>query len=315
MADRSLFREIALAQVPRILGFCDRDGESATGGCFDRAYWHYLLKDFANARFQESVLLLAILYTRDFPGNRFHARPAVRRWIQAAVRFWKRIQNPDGSFNEYYPFERSFVATAFSTYAVSQALILLGDGELSSAALPSVVKAGEYIAANGNMDVANQMAGGLAALYNCHRVTGDPRFAEAAAEKKRILLGMQDSTGSFREYGGLDIGYLSVCLSYLMKYHRASGDRSVLEPAGNAARLLEDRVGPDGAFDWRVTSRRTQYLYPHGLVLLKSPVVDRLLHGLAANAVVSPAWMDDTFCAPLAIDYLLAYLSEAPSCP
>lgn len=315
MADLGLFRDIALAQVPRILGFGDRDGESATGGCFDRAYWHYLLKDFANARFQECALLLAILYTRDFPGNRFHGRPAVRRWIHAAVRFWMRIQNPDGSFNEYYPFERSFVATAFSTYAVSETLILLGDGELSSSVLPAVVRAGEYVAAHDNLDVANQMAGALAALYNCHLVTGDPRFAEAAGEKKRLLFGMQDSTGSFREYGGLDVGYLSICLSYLMKYYRASGDRSVLGPAGGAARLLEERVGPDGAFDWRATSRRTQYLYPHGLALSGSPVVDRLLHGLGANAIVSPAWMDDTFCAPLTIDYLLAYLSETRRCP
>jgi hypothetical protein len=165
------------------------------------------------------------------------------------------------------------------------------------------------------MDVANQMAGGLAALHNCHLLTGDRRFAEAAGEKKRLLFGMQDSTGSFREYGGLDIGYLSVSLSYLMKYHRASGDPSVLGPAGNAARVLEERVGPDGTFDWRASSRRTQYLYPHGLVLLRSPVVERLLRGLAANAVVSPAWMDDTFCPPLTVDYLLAYLSEAHPCP
>ncbi|MGE5246782.1 MAG: hypothetical protein ACM3L8_00425, partial [Verrucomicrobiota bacterium] len=287
MADRGLFREIALGQVPRILGFGDRDEDSGTSGCFDRAYWHYLLKDFANARFQESALLLAILFSHDFPGNRFFGRAAVRRWARLALLFWARLQNSDGSFNEYYPFERSFCATAFSTYAASRALLLLDDEELTRSVLPAVARAGDYLAAHGNKDVANQMAAALAALGNCHLLTGDPRFAAAAEEKKRLLLGMQDAEGAFPEYGGCDTGYLSVTLSYLMKYHEASGDPSAIPPAEAAARYLEERVRPDGTFDWRSTSRGAQFLYPHGLVMLGSPVADRLLRGLQAGAALS----------------------------
>ena len=36
-----------------------------------------------------------------------------------------KIQNKDGSFNEWYPYENSFVASAFSSYAVSETLLIL----------------------------------------------------------------------------------------------------------------------------------------------------------------------------------------------
>ena len=65
----NIYKEIVLSQTPRILGLGDRNESSKTFGCFDRYYWHYKLLDISNARFQESTLLLALLYCNNFNKN------------------------------------------------------------------------------------------------------------------------------------------------------------------------------------------------------------------------------------------------------
>jgi hypothetical protein len=119
-----IYRRIALSQVPRILSLGDRDNSSKTFGCFDRYYWHYRLLDFPNARFQESALLFALLYRNSFEGNVFYNRQALYQWAMGAIEFWARIQRGDGSFDEVYPNEHSFVATAFSAYAITESMSL-----------------------------------------------------------------------------------------------------------------------------------------------------------------------------------------------
>ncbi len=311
MSNLEIFKEIAMGQLPRVLGLGDRSENSDTFGCFDRYYWHYSLKDFPNARCQEAALLLALVYTHAFDGKAFYHAEKVKRWITGAITYWTRMQNADGSFNEYYPYERSFVATAFTAYAVSEALIALGDDGLIATVRPHIVKAGVWLSRHNNRDVGNQMAGAIAALYNIHCLADREGFLDGARKKIQLLTTMQAPEGYFLEYDGCDIGYLTIAISYLAKYHRASGDREILPVIEKAVRCAERTILPDGTYDWRTTSRKTQYIYPHGFKLMgNTAVIERLTHGLKLNAVVNPAWMDDMFCLPLAIDYLQTYLSK-----
>ena len=41
----------------------------------------------------------------------------MRKWAEATVYYWAKIQLKDGSFNEYYPNEHGFPPTAFSLYS------------------------------------------------------------------------------------------------------------------------------------------------------------------------------------------------------
>lgn len=302
-----LYRKVALSQVPRALGLGDRDPASETFGCFDRAYWHYKVLDFANARFQEAAWLLALLYTNGLPGNRYYDCEVVRDWAMGAVAFWAKIQRCDGSFDEVYPFEHSFVATAFSTYAVTEAMLILD----WPSHLDHVERAGRWLVRHDNRRVANQMAGACAALYNVYLLTGQEVFRRAATDKCQRLLTMQDTKGFFLEYGGFDIGYLSVGLSYLVRYWRKTGDDALWKPIQRGIAFVEERIRPDGSYDCSATSRHTQYLYPYGFCVEEGRMIlERHLAGLGRDVVVSPAWMDDRFFIPLTIDYLVAYLES-----
>jgi len=303
--EKKIYGDIALSQIPRILSFGDRVTESETFGCFDRNYWHYKQIDFANARWQESVLLLGLLIKYRFPENPYHANRNIREWMDGLIGYWEKIQDRNGFFSENYPHERSFVATSFSTYAITETLLEL---EIE-ADLDPIKKAGRWLAANINKDLANQVAGAAAALYNIYLISGDNYFKDAAAEKAEELLKLQTEDGYFIEYGGYDIGYLSICISYLAKYYIKSGNQTILAPLERAIKFVESYLDDYGSYDIEGTSRRTQYLYPHGFVLMgATDIIQKNINGLKNVKTLNPAWMDDRFCVPLTIDYLQAFL-------
>lgn len=299
----SVFSHLALLQAPRILGLCDRESLSKTFGCCDRNYWHYRLLDLPNARLQEVCWYLALLYKHSFGGSRYHQNPTLITWIQGMIRFWLKHRNADGSVNEVYPFERSFCATSFSALSVTESLLLL-DGQLT-ADRDALIKTGKWLAANNNPTVFNQEAASLVALHNLARLTGDKTFLCAAAKRKDSILHAQHPKGYFPEYGGMDIGYLSISLGLLALYVEKTGDADIRAACQKAVAFMEPLIGEDGRYDATQTSRRTQYLYPSGLALFAPHLLARLQNGLERDVAISPQWMDDRYCIALATDYLL----------
>lgn len=301
-----LYAQLALAQVPRILGMGDRDEGSRTFGCFDRYYWHYKLLDFPNARFQEAVALLALLVRFSFPGNRYFDHPVIRRWVEGGISFWARTRNRDGSANEVYPFERGFCPTAMSFWAVTEALRLLGTPppeRLSSTAW--------WLSRHDNPEVSNQIAAAGAALYNYYLLSGDERYdAEARAKFARLLIA-QDPSGFFPEYGGGDLGYHSLTLSLLARYYKHSKDPTVLAALQRGIGVAEEHVRENGSFDYAASTRQTQFLYPYAFVVMGSDVIRRHLSGLERDEILQPGWLDDRYVSPLATDYLMSYLELA----
>lgn len=305
MMDSGVYKDIVLLQVPRILGLSDRNLNSKTFGCFDRYYWHYKLIDFPNARFQEATLLLALLYKNVFAANIYFEKPKIQELAKAAISFWQKIQNKDGSFNEAYPNERSFVATAFTTYAITESILTL-EIEVDT---KNIEKAGEWLMREQNFQVANQMAGAVAALHNVYRLTDKLKFEGGAKEKLDMILKLQDKRGFFPEYGGWDIGYLSICIGYLSKYLKREFNADLRDALEKATEFVENELKDDGTYDYTKSSRKTQYLYPHGFMILeKSNVLSKHMSGLKKNRVVNPLWMDDRFSLPLTLDYLQTFL-------
>jgi len=298
------FRDRALMQVPRILGLCNRNRESATFGCFDRYYWQYRLMDFPNGRFQEAVLLLVLLNGKDFPNNIYFGRDKMIEWAKGGVDFWFSKRNKDGSVYETYPYERSFCATSFSTYAITESLLIMGQE-----APKSLENTANWLSKNNNIDVANQMAAAALALYNCYLLTGSDKYRNASQEKINILLRTQDETGYFPEYGGYDIGYLSITVSCLAKYYSKKEDMEVWQAIQKAINFLSGKIDEYGNYNIKGSSRRTQFLYPYGLVFMKSDIIDKLENGLKANRVIEPSWLDDRYVIQLTSDYIEASLS------
>ncbi len=306
-SDLTLYGTAAVNQAYRILGFGDLEPSSPTFGCFDRYYWHYRQVDFINSRFQEAGHFLALLYYYNHPENRFYQNRNVFEWAKAAVDVWAQIQNPDGSFNEYWPFERSFCVTSFTLYAASETMRLL------SCACPkdAMKKAAVWLSKHDNPDVLNQMAASAVALHICGEVLHDETIIGWGRERMDQLLSMQHPDGYFAEYGGADTGYLTITLSLLAKYYEQSKYEAIPPAAKKACRYLDGIIRENGTYDYTNTSRKTQYVYPYGLCEFGEwDLVHRHLNGLKNNEVLNPAWMDDRYCLQLATDYLQAAMCE-----
>ena len=156
MESNSTFSKLIVSKIidlfPRYLGFCDRSESSRTFGCFDRYYWHYKQKDFPNVRFQEALYLLTLAFNNPFPDSFYYQNEKLRKWIEGSIEFFFKIQNKDGSFNELYPYERSFCGTAFSTYLITEASLAI-DYQVSD----KIVKTGNWLLNNNNNEVVNQL--------------------------------------------------------------------------------------------------------------------------------------------------------------
>ena len=125
---RDTYAHKALGQIPRILSNQDRTPTSPTYGCLHRDYWLDKTSDFPDAVRQFAVHALALVYKHDMPGNIYYRSEKVRDWTVAGLSFWADIQHKDGSFDEFYPYERGWVGpTAFTTYTTIEALNILGD--------------------------------------------------------------------------------------------------------------------------------------------------------------------------------------------
>ena len=96
---------LAAAHLAKLVMLQDRNPHSPTYGCFDRKFWHLRLTDFPSGMAQEFILPLALAYANPFPGNSFHAQPAVRDWVIAGIAYAQRSAHRDGSCDDYYPFE------------------------------------------------------------------------------------------------------------------------------------------------------------------------------------------------------------------
>ena len=261
------YQRVSFQILPRLLSLLDRNRFSESFGCFDRNFWHYkMVSDFPSAIWQQGVLSLSLIYRHSFDGNIYFENPNLLEWIRAGCKFWANLQNKDGSFNEWYPGEHSYVATAFTAYGVSESLLLLD--EKPDPVLSALIKAGRWLAKNRDELVANHTAGSIIALYNIYLLTNEKSFKDAAEEKLERLVRLQNSEGWFPEYGGADIGYLSLSIDYLAKYYKKTKDIRAKEAIGKALDFLVYFIHPDGSSGGEYGSRNTTWLMSHGLSIL-----------------------------------------------
>jgi hypothetical protein len=74
----------------------------------------------------------------------------------------------------------------------------------------------------------------------------------------------QSQEGWFIEYGGPDIGYLSLAIDYLSKYYIKTKDEQVREMLNKAVGFIKYFVQPNLVAGGEYSSRNTEYLIPHG---------------------------------------------------
>lgn len=318
-SDPSVYLSHSLFCVGRLLGLQNRNPSSSTYGCFDRNFWHYKIIDFSNGRLQEAALTLALLYRIDHPLNPYYNREKISQWALAAMDFLDSIQNADGSFNEYYPHEHAFVTTAFVTFACSEALLLLE--KRTPRVIESLRKAAHFLVQREEREVVNQNLGATAALYNMYLLTQDETFLKDARHKLDTSLECQSEEGWFYEYGGPDMGYLSVAIYYLANYYKKSKDQKARSSLEKALFFLSHFIHPDGSFGGEYGSRNTAYVVPDGIEICAhfdayaSMLGSRVRHAFSTGNTITPSHLDDRYLCNMLYTYLQAFDDSRDSHP
>ncbi len=277
--------KFVLQVAPRILSQIDRDPDSPTYGCCDRNFWHYKMRDFSSAILQQSGLALGLLYQHDFPGNIYHHQEEIKQLSLATVQYWARIQHYDGSVDEYWPHEHSFPATVFSLFAAAELckLFRVTDKKV----LRAIQKSATYLVQNTETQALNQEIASLAALYNAALAVQSSQLVEEAEKKMQRLLAVQQEEGWFSEYGGADMGYLTVSLNFMGEYYLLSQDPRAKKSMVKMIHFLQCFVHPDGSFGGDYGSRNTEYFLPAGFEIandaLGQRIVQHLLHYAEQN--------------------------------
>ena len=122
----SPYFKYSLSGLQRILTLTNTDKLSSTYGCSHRDYWLYKTSDFPDSvrNFSSHSFALASVHKyfrikeRDFFGD----------IAKASILFWMKTQHKDGSFDEFYPYERGWVGpTAFTLYSNIEGYKLIKD--------------------------------------------------------------------------------------------------------------------------------------------------------------------------------------------
>ena len=255
------------------MGEQDASPYTSTAGCFDRRYWAWKLVDFPEATFQRLVFPLALLY-RD-PLSRLHGRPEALAAVRAGLSYAARIQHGNGAFDQAFPFEQSYGATAFLLYPLLEAARLV-DEHLSADERTRIEWMGRRAAAflcdhdERHGTIANHLAGAAAALLAAADRFREPRFERRAVALVDRVLDGQSAEGWFSEYGGADPGYQTLCVDYLSEVSERRPSPRLDEALERALGFLQWFVHPDGTFGGIYGSRRTSLVYLGGLARLSS---------------------------------------------
>ncbi len=316
---RDLFADIAMSYVPHLIGLVDRNPFSTTYGCFDREYWHYRTRDFACGMSQEFVLPLALLYARPYPGNRWFGLERMRDLALAGIHFACRASHPDGTCDDYFPWERAMGALAFSTYAATEALQVLAHED--DRLIEFFIRRGDHLLGhNESGRLSNHQALSALALYNIFQLSGEDRFRLGAENRVELALRWQHpEEGWFQEYEGADPGYQTCSVDFLAKLWKKSGNDSLLDPLHRAVKFCAIFLHPDGSYGGEYGSRNTYHYYPHGFELLapRIPLAAQLNDAWLDGAAKGKRYYndDDRMIGHLAYNWLQAWEDYCPQRP
>ena len=324
MGDRKdSYKEIIFNSVPRLLSLLDRDSSSQTYGSFDRQHWAWANKDFVNADFQRGVYILAILFTEEFPWNKYYNNENVLKWISAGFDYWAKIQHKNGSFDQWYPQEGSVGTTGFTLCALSEAFVLIQEkipGEQKERLLVAFDKAANFICRHRETHglISNHLAGMALALLNASNILNNNKYLKESNKLLQRIFKGQSAEGWYSEYNGADPGYETLGIAYLAKYWKKTQDPQLFLSLKRSMDYLVHFVHPDGTLGGEYGSRSTELYYPSGMEILKPAlpqaeyIADKMIVGIREGCAVSPSTVDVFNFMPLLSSYLDAYKNLEP---
>lgn len=187
----------------RYLGFIDLNPFSTSYGCADRSYWHYLdLKAFNVASFQVGQFALTV-------AGAISKDKAFQQAAHASLNFYSRDIQNKGLVDEYFPHQKSFCATAYTTMSAALSLDISRrqKGVKNAVTEKAILSALKQLALQKQKpESANQAL----AAYLAHDLAVYNLGLEQ--EKNPFTIPMLSENTYLSEYGGIDLGYTLKCL-------------------------------------------------------------------------------------------------------
>ena len=300
-------RTQTLTACRHLLSEINRDPATPTYGCFDRRYWGWKLVDFPEATFQRNLSALAWLRGQPEAAD---MRALLTSTIRAGLLYAARIQHRSGSFDQAYPYEESYGATAFLVPDLLDAYLAVKadcdyDTQLTIEAMLAKAAAFLYHHAELHGTISNHLAGAALALLKAGNFLKQPQYAAKSREILDFILSKQSNEGWYVEYGGADPGYQTLCMYYLAQIYQIAPDDALRQSLASALSFLQYFVLPDGSFGGEYGSRRTEIYYPGGIALLSgefplaASMTARMLASIEAGSTTRLADMDMGNTAPL----------------
>lgn len=256
----NVLEDLALYWQGRLLTQVDRDPRSPSFGCGDRNWWHYKIRDFPSIILQQSGYAAWCL-ADCIPDSA--SREGLKRVGQGSARFWSRHVARQRSFDEYYPWEQGYPPAAFSSLAMAR---LVSEGAVDAEDIrPGLMLALRHLTSRFESQAANQQIAGMAALLWIRRLI--PHDCDSGAIDRIVeqSLDLQTNEGWFWEYGGPDIGYLSVTIDCLWDAYDATEDERFIEAAERAMVFIDEITSAWPTSIGMHNSRNTDYIVPYGL--------------------------------------------------
>ena len=275
----------------RLLSEENRDPYSPAYGCFDRRFWGWKIVDYPEATLQRNAYPLAWLLEHPDPCFEIKA-DILTEAVQAALSFSACIQHRDGSFDQAFPHEHSFGATAFLLHSLLEAFRSIR--EISQAEFLGTIESclqrgADFLCRHDEQHgrITNHLAGAALSLRKTGDYFGVPRYKKRSDELVERVMASQSAEGWFPEYEGSDPGYQTLCLYYLARIYHLQPDSQLKTTLERAVEFLSWFAHPDGTFGGEYGSRRTAIFYPGGLALLarEIPLAGSLFHFMAGAIV------------------------------
>ena len=245
---------------PRFLTQVCRDPDSANYGSFDRNWWHYKIRSFPSIILQQGAYSL---YAISKLSNMSNKELELRKIVKAACIFWNKRAIKKGAFEEYYPWEKGYPPLAFSTLSIAK-LASLGVVNIEDI-FPGLNKAAKQLIDRFECEALNQQIAGLAALswikFIAPDLVSEKKFSNIVSK----TLASQKAEGWFNEYGGPDLGYLSVSIDCLWELYDATGDEQFIASAKKALGFINKFVFLPSCGLGMHNARNTDYIVPYGI--------------------------------------------------
>ena len=262
-------REQAILACRRLLSQLNRDPATPTYGCFDRRYWAWKLVDFPEATFQRNIHPLCWFMEQPEAAGSDN----LVEFIKAGLLYAIDIQHKDGSFDQAYPNEHSYGATAFLLPDLITVYQKIKEGFLPDKRIlveNRLIRSADFLYKSAELHgfIANHLAGAALALLKSSQLFGGKKYKSASNNLVDRIIESQSDEGWFQEYNGADPGYQTLCMYYLAQIFKIEHSEKLRNALERSLRFLQFFIHPDGTFGGEYGSRRTEIYYPGGIAIL-----------------------------------------------